>query len=82
MAKFTTLVSSDSDYEKLVAEVNYGGRFVALISQEGGPESLLLEFAGCEGIEEEQVCRKVPLDGFLSALEQARQSVSQKPAPE
>ena len=38
------LLSSDCDYEKLVAEIYYDGKFIALLNQDEGPEKLKYDF--------------------------------------
>lgn len=69
--KFNTLICSDTDYEKLVAEIYFDGKFVALISQENGAENLKLEFS--EKVKNESaVTRIVDLSGFIQVLGLAR----------
>lgn len=69
-ARFSTLIASDPDHEKVYAEIYFGEKFVALISQEAGPESLMLELPGCE-LDQEQIIRNVNLEGFIVALRSA-----------
>ena len=38
--EFTIDICSDVDYEDLIAEINYQGEFLALVSQESGYEFL------------------------------------------
>jgi hypothetical protein len=40
---FEIIVSSDEDYEDLIAEILYQGEFVCLITQESGFEALDIE---------------------------------------
>lgn len=37
-------VCSDTDYDRLIAEVYIDGEFVCLLSQEKGPDHLMIEF--------------------------------------
>jgi hypothetical protein len=37
-------VCSDTDYDRLIAEVYIDGVFVCLLSQEDGPDRLMIEF--------------------------------------
>ena len=41
---FEILISSDPDYEDLIAEVNYKGKCLFLVNQEQGFENLEIEF--------------------------------------
>ena len=68
--KFEVIIASPPDYDDLVAEIYYGGRFVALISQERGPGLFELETPQ-SAFAEKDVLRKVDLDGFKNAVETA-----------
>ncbi|MCA9451428.1 MAG: hypothetical protein WBO24_08160 [Nitrospirales bacterium] len=68
------LLSSDCDYEKLVAEIYYDGKFIALLNQDEGPEKLKIEFPGKE-VQEEMVWRKIDLDIFTKGLEMAKKKL-------
>lgn len=65
---FEIILVSDVRYEKLVAEICFEKKFVALVSQDEGREKLLLEFPEV-GLDEALVLRKVDLASFLAALE-------------
>jgi hypothetical protein len=42
-------VSFDPDHQDMVAEIYFGGRCLALVSQDGGPERMMVEFYPAEG---------------------------------
>jgi hypothetical protein len=65
------VVASPSDYNRVVAEIYLGGKFVALISQEEGVSRLELELPG-SNLDERLVERVVSLDLFLSAIAAAK----------
>jgi hypothetical protein len=67
---FETLIASPPDYDELVAEIYYDGLFVALVSQEHGKGLFDIETPGPNLVERE-VARKVNLDGFRKAVEEA-----------
>jgi hypothetical protein len=68
--RFSVMIASDMDHEKVYAEIYCDERFVALISQERGPEHKVLELPG-PGLVEERICREVSLEEFLRALQLA-----------
>ena len=45
---YRVLVCSDPGHEQLVAEIHIGDQFVALLSQENGPEQTLIELVATE----------------------------------
>ena len=63
---FETLIASPPDYENLVAEIYFDGKFVALISQEKGLGCFHLEFPAVQPVEA-LVTRDVELRGFQDA---------------
>jgi len=69
------LLSSDSDYEKLTAEIFYKGKFVALLSQDNSLSNLQLEFADAKVVED-LVIRRIDLDIFEKALELAKRKLT------
>jgi len=69
---FETMIVSPLDYDELVAEIYFDGRFVALVSQERGKELFDIETPGLDLIEKE-VTRKVEAEGFRKAIEEACQ---------
>jgi hypothetical protein len=74
---FEILIASPSDYEQLVAEIYFDGRFVALVSQERGPGQFDIETPGTN-LDEKQIIRKVEWDGFCMAKEEACEQLSGK----
>ena len=71
---FSITIASDSDYDKLVSEICYGGKFVALISQEEGVDKLRIEFPD-QRSNKGEMAHKVGLDAFLRTVETARQEL-------
>lgn len=65
------LLSSDCDYEKLVAEIRCDGKFIALLNQDEGIDKLKIEFPG-NVVLEEMVLRKIDLRVFEKGLELAK----------
>ncbi|MBC8050806.1 MAG: hypothetical protein H7X92_11795 [Chitinophagales bacterium] len=65
------VIASDCNYEFLCAEIYFKGKYVAQISQENGPDHLLLEFPRRDA-SEKVVTRECPLDVFLDAVELAK----------
>jgi hypothetical protein len=66
----TVTIASDTDYKQLVAEIYCDGMFVALISQDRGPDDLILEFPA--NSDPSAVCRSVRLDWFVDAVRKAK----------
>ncbi len=66
----TVTIASDTDYKQLVAEIYCDGMFVALISQDHGPDDLRLEFPA--NSDPSTVCRSVGLDWFVDAVWKAK----------
>jgi hypothetical protein len=69
---FKTIIASPPEYDELVVEIYFDGRFVALINQEKGPDRLKIEFPGTNLIAE-TIARNIPLKGFLEVVEIACQ---------
>ena len=42
--KYEIQIMSDVDYEELIVEINYEGKYLALIDQEEGKNSLRIQF--------------------------------------
>jgi len=68
------LLSSDSDYEELTAEILYNGKFIALLNQDGGVENLRIEFPATD-VEEDMVLRQIDLATFEKGLELAKKKI-------
>ena len=71
---FEIIIASSPEHERVVAEINYKGKFAVLVSQDHDPGQFDLETPG-EGLVESLIARSVPLDGLLSAIEVARQQL-------
>jgi len=69
---FEILLASPPDYQNLVAEIYYDGKFVVLVSQERGGNLFDLEIPGSNLVDGE-LARKVDLVGFEKVLEEAKQ---------
>lgn len=63
-------IASDTDYKRVVAEIYCDGMFVALISQDHGPDDLRLEFPASP--DPSAVCRSVGLNWFVDAVRKAK----------
>ncbi|MBL1274776.1 MAG: hypothetical protein COB30_001690 [Ectothiorhodospiraceae bacterium] len=68
------LLSSDSDYEELTAEIFYNGKFIALLNQDDGVENLKIEFPAV-GLDENMVLRKIDLTILEQGLELAKKKI-------
>ena len=68
------LLSSDSDYEELTAEIFYNGKFIALLNQDDGVENLKIEFPSAE-LDENMVLRKIDLTILEQGLELAKKKI-------
>jgi len=68
------ILSSDSDYEELTAEIIYKGKFVALLSQDDGIEKCKVEFPSAD-CEDSLVHRKLELDVLEKGLAMAKQKL-------
>ncbi len=74
---FELLLASPPEYNRLVAEIYYDGKFVVLVSQERGPGLFDVETPG-NNLSESAIMRRVDLRGFISVLEMACQRLSDK----
>ncbi|ASF45332.1 hypothetical protein [Methylovulum psychrotolerans] len=73
--KVRILLSSDSDYEKLVAEIYYEDKFIGLLNQDDGLDCMKIEFPD-QNVQENLVLRKVDLAIFEKALKEAKRKIS------
>ncbi len=71
MDKFKVIIASDVDYDKLIAEIYYEGKFVALIDQDNGINDMRIEFPGSEN-SEPPIIKTLPLQEFVDAINRAR----------
>ncbi len=75
-SKIKILLSSDSDYEKLTAEIYYEDKFIALLNQDDGLDCMKIEFPG-PNVREDLVLRKVDLAIFEKALVEAKRKIKE-----
>ena len=68
--KFKLIIADDSEHEKVFVEIYVENIFLALVSQENGPDKLLLELPGL-GLDENLIARQVKLYEFIEVLKQA-----------
>lgn len=69
--RLEVLIASDVDYEQLIAEIYCDGKFVALLSQDKGPDHLEVVLPGAQA-NEAAVIRSVDLDWLKDALDRAK----------
>ena len=74
---FEFLLASPPEYAELVAEIYYDGKFVALISEERGRGNFEIETPGI-GLDENQVVRRVDLNGFMATVQKAKNRLLQR----
>jgi hypothetical protein len=72
---FTITVASDDEHESVYAEIYCQGKFVALVSQEGGPEQMRIEFPHGD-LNEAMIARSVAVEDFRQALTAAVERLS------
>ncbi|MBI5870840.1 MAG: hypothetical protein HZB44_07795 [Actinobacteria bacterium] len=68
--KFEIIIADDPEHEKVYAEIILEGKFLAIVSQESGPENLMVELPGL-GLVESLVMRNLELDSFITVLDEA-----------
>lgn len=66
---FGAAASGPADYNRLVAEIYFDGRFVALVSQERGAGVFDIETPGT-GLDENEIERRVDLAKFVEVTEE------------
>jgi hypothetical protein len=66
-----TLIMSDPDHEHLVAELNYDGRFLALLDRDEGRNSVRIGFPDAKG----KILTRVGLDEFIDVLRKAAEDL-------
>lgn len=67
---FSVVLSSDSNYDELIAEICVDGKLVAIVTQERGLGIFDIETPGASRLED-HVCRTTDLLGFIDAVELA-----------
>ncbi len=68
--QFEVIIASDPEHEKVFAEIQLGGKYIASVSQEDGPNRLVVELPG-PGLDERYVLRQIPYKDFVFWLEEA-----------
>ena len=68
------ILSSDYRYEKLVAEIFYKNKFIALLNQDNGMENLVIEFPKNE-LNEQMILREIDINIFQEALDLAKKKL-------
>ncbi|MDP6832335.1 MAG: hypothetical protein QF512_15365 [Alphaproteobacteria bacterium] len=71
-SRIEVLISSDSRYEKVTAELYCFGKFVALLNQDEGVDDITIEFPGAN-LDENMVLRNLDLATFEECLMLAKQ---------
>lgn len=66
--KFSVDISSDLDYEEMVADIIYDNNAMAKITQESGPHHMEIEI-----FESPKLAWNVPLDEFIKTLQFAKE---------
>lgn len=74
------ILSSDSNYEELTAEIFYEEKFIALLNQDEGLDSIKIEFPGPD-VQENAVLRKIDLAVFEKALAEAKLKLRANTSP-
>ncbi len=64
------IICSDSEHDKVYAEIYYSKKFVAIVSQEKGVHNLEIEFPNTD-VDQEMVTRSIPFDKFMELLRMA-----------
>lgn len=72
--KFAIEISSDLDYEEMIAHICYENHTVAIVTQEKGLENMEIEILTPKGEIETWV---FPLNDFLNALQFAKKKLTE-----
>lgn len=70
---FSITIASDTDYNKLVAEIYIADRFVALLNQDDGSAFLKIDFPGDFNVHNNLL--SVDFDVFMAALAEAKRQL-------
>jgi hypothetical protein len=70
-------ISSDTDYEQLVVEMYFRGQFIALLSQDQGPENVTIEFPAnvSKPLIGQPAITKLPLSVLEKAIRMAKEEL-------
>lgn len=71
------LLSSDSEHDKLTAEIFYKEKFIALLNQDDGGENLRIEFPAAN-VKEDRVLRQIDLATFERGVDLAKKRLINK----
>jgi len=74
MRKIKIMICSDTDYDQLIAEMYVDDKYIGLISQERGPNNLVVEFPGPDQYEA-VITREVEIEILLEALSKAKKEL-------
>jgi hypothetical protein len=69
MSEAEIILASLPEYERPVAEIYFGGKFVALLASDSG--KVVIETPG-PGLDESTVLHRIELGDFLHAVDRAR----------
>lgn len=65
------LIASPPEHEKCVVEIYLDGKFVLQVCRGQNSEDSIIEIAGAN-LKEELIARNVPLEGLISAIQEAK----------
>jgi hypothetical protein len=74
---YQVIIADDTTHEKVLAEINYQNKCLAMFSQEQGVDRLLVELPG-PGLDEEFVIREAPLAEFIALLKPAAEALAER----
>lgn len=69
------MLASPPEYEDLVAEIYFEGKFLGQLVREGEGNGVSLELAD-HACDQRMICRKVAIVGFLDAIRDAFQKLT------
>jgi hypothetical protein len=61
---FEVVLMFPDEYRDFIAEISYKGKYVCTINQEAGPFAFSIEF--------DNTSNQMPLDGYIAAVEHAK----------
>ena len=66
---------SDSNYEKITAEISYKGQMLCQLNKDKGPDNIEIEFFSDASVLAEQDKMKFSLSGFLQIIAEATEEL-------
>ncbi len=69
------IISSDCNYEELVIEIYYNGKYIALLNQDNGLKDIVIEFPDGSHVNKDAVVSSLPLDIFEQGLKMAKEKL-------